>query len=512
MARLPIINNLRISPRDADFLDRKTGARGEIFYDQTNNTLRVFNAEDVGGMPLVKVDLSNVSNAAFLAKAELAGVGGGSGSIELGDTSPSAPETGTIWFNTSNARLYVYTSDGSSNQWVQPVSGLESLVTSILDLGISDGTNGQILTTNGSGTFTFEDAPQGFDGEWSSLSNTPTTLAGYGITDASTFDGAFSSLTGTPTTLGGYGITDGVTSTALTTTLADYATTTALTTATANSSQWDSAYSWGNHALSGYLTAITSQSIKSLSDVDSGMSPALNQVLKWNGSQWSAGDDSVAGVSGVVNGATQANPVVITSFGDHGLYEGQPVTFSSVGGMTELNGNDYFADVLTSGTFALYSDSTLTTPVDGTGFTAFTTGGVFTGGASAASVGNFTFTGNIIDTGDSSAVSFTPAVVMNSDLTVENNVTVNNDLTVSNNLTVQGSVISQGSGVPELFSDNEIQLTAGTRVEVTSSPIKMASFTTAQRDLLTAQNGDLIYNTTTNKFQGYENGSWVNLV
>jgi len=214
----------------------------------------------------------------------------------------------------------------------------------------------------------------------------------------------------------------------------------------------------------------------------------------------------------VVNGATQANPVVITSFGDHGLYEGQPVTFSSVGGMTELNGNDYFADVLTSGTFALYSDSTLTTPVNGTGFTAFTTGGVFTGGASAASVGNFTFTGNIIDTGDSSAISFTPAVIMNSDLTVENNVTVNNDLTVSNNLTVQGSVISQGSGVPELFSDNEIQLTAGTRVEVTSSPIKMASFTTAQRDLLTAQNGDLIYNTTTNKFQGYENGSWVNLV
>jgi len=38
------------------------------------------------------------------------------------------------------------------------------------------------------------------------LTSTPTTLAGYGITDA--FDGAYSSLTGTPTTLAGYGITD----------------------------------------------------------------------------------------------------------------------------------------------------------------------------------------------------------------------------------------------------------------------------------------------------------------
>lgn len=41
---------------------------------------------------------------------------------------------------------------------------------------------------------------------WSKISSTPTTLAGYGITDA--FDGAFSSLTGKPTTLSGYGITD----------------------------------------------------------------------------------------------------------------------------------------------------------------------------------------------------------------------------------------------------------------------------------------------------------------
>ncbi|MEK9698150.1 MAG: hypothetical protein VW270_20435 [Candidatus Poseidoniales archaeon] len=36
--------------------------------------------------------------------------------------------------------------------------------------------------------------------------------------------------------------------------------------------------------------------------------------------------------------------------------------------------------------------------------------------------------------------------------------------------------------------------------------------TTSERDALTAVNGMLIYNSTTNKFQGYENGSWSNLI
>ena len=47
---------------------------------------------------------------------------------------------------------------------------------------------------------------------FSDLLNKPTTIAGYGITDA--FDGAFSSLTGKPTTLAGYGITDALATTA----------------------------------------------------------------------------------------------------------------------------------------------------------------------------------------------------------------------------------------------------------------------------------------------------------
>jgi len=41
---------------------------------------------------------------------------------------------------------------------------------------------------------------------------------------------------------------------------------------------------------------------------------------------------------------------------------------------------------------------------------------------------------------------------------------------------------------------------------------QFGSLTTTQRNALTAANGMVIYNTTDNKFQGYENGAWVNLV
>lgn len=121
-----------------------------------------------------------------------------------------------------------------------------------------------------------------------------------------------------------------------------------------------------------------------------------------------------------------------------------------------------------------------------------------------STIGNFTFSSSVIDTDDSSGITITPAVTTSSDLTVQN------DLVVQGSITAD-SIVSTGTGVPTIESASSINLTASDRVTVTQSPINLASFSTTDRNGLTATNGDMIYNTTTNKFQGYANGAWVDL-
>lgn len=75
----------------------------------------------------------------------------------------------------------------------------------------------------------------------------------------------------------------------------------------------------------------------------------------------------VTELAAVIIGATQANPVVITAVA-HGLSNGDEVTLANVGGMIELNGIEYTVANITTDTFEL-------TGIDGTLFTAYTTGG-----------------------------------------------------------------------------------------------------------------------------------------
>jgi hypothetical protein len=75
------------------------------------------------------------------------------------------------------------------------------------------------------------------------------------------------------------------------------------------------------------------------------------------------------------------------------------------------------------------------------------------------------------------------------------------------------SFSSNSGGAPTIVSTSTLTLEASTasRVVVSQSPFKLAIYSVAARDLLTAENGDLIYNSTTGKFQGYAAGSWVDL-
>jgi hypothetical protein len=73
---------------------------------------------------------------------------GGGGGVEVSDTAPSSPSAGDLWFDSTDGSLNVYYTDVDSSQWVNVSSA------SLLSLDFTD------------------------------INNTPTTLAGYGITDA----------------------------------------------------------------------------------------------------------------------------------------------------------------------------------------------------------------------------------------------------------------------------------------------------------------------------------------
>lgn len=68
-----------------------------------------------------------------------------------------------------------------------------------------------------------------------------------------------------------------------------------------------------------------------------------------------------------ISGATQANPVVVTATG-HTFVNGDKVSISGVGGMTQLNGNVYTVAGVASNTFQLSG-------INGTGFGAYASGG-----------------------------------------------------------------------------------------------------------------------------------------
>jgi|MDSZ01.3.fsa_nt_gb hypothetical protein len=86
----------------------------------------------------------------------------------------------------------------------------------------------------------------------------------------------------------------------------------------------------------------------------------------------------------------------------------------------------------------------------------------------------------------------------------------------SDNLVIGGKItateiVNTGTGSPTISSNSTIDLNAQDSVRVNTSVFKLATMSQGQIDSLVAQTGDLVFNSTVNKFQGYHLSGWVNL-
>jgi hypothetical protein len=99
---------------------------------------------------------------------------------------------------------------------------------------------------------------------------------------------------------------------------------------------------------------------------------SIGYVLETDGTgnlSWTPKSTIIAFIQNI----SKANPAVITTTEDNFLIEGAEITITDAVGMTEINGNSYYIDILTSNTFALYTDSSLSTALNttGGGYTAY---------------------------------------------------------------------------------------------------------------------------------------------
>ena len=165
-------------------------------------------------------------------------------------------------------------------------------------------------------------------------------------------------------------------------------------------------------------------------------------------------------VVGNISSVSQANAGVVTTTEPFFLPNSSAITITDVIGMTELNGNSYFIGNVTSNTFKLYADITLSTPVNTEAYTTYVSGGKFvcaTGGsegsANAAGVttsvqfntnnlldasANFTFNKN------TNTLTLSPGnLIVGNNITANGNLIVNEHATIGN-LTVSGDFVSTG--------------------------------------------------------------------
>ena len=298
----------------------------------------------------------------------------------------------------------------------------------------------------------------------------------------------------------------------------------------------------------GTPVSVSTQNLEDLGNVQA-LAAQNDQILVYNGTQWSATDNPAIDIRGNIYG--DDSTLLVDAI--NGRIVG-PVVTSSVTA-TNVVGN-LTGDVVGSITGNVVGNTTGTHFGNVVGaLDGDVTGSVFSDDSTVLLDGiNKTYSGNII--GSTEMSSTTEAEVQLGITSLENTSKINlrrqSATALSGNTTVQYGTISFGrddtagvlttgllfgredsiyigqsatgafgtEAVYMVWKGNKLGLgktTPTQQLDMSGNAkidgfVQFGSLTTTQRNALTAANGMVIYNSSDNKFQGYENGSWVNLV
>ena len=488
----PIVDRIRIIPRPNDFLDRNVGSSGEVFYSKESNTLRLYGGDAAGGYEIVtennlRRNIASQQVATVKYAVTIENQGDGNKYVLNGDYRPEL--TFVVGFT------YVFDQSDSTNEFYPNAEGTVANPHPIhFSADDSEG-------SNGSGTVYTQGVLYLLDGEEVTAEEYASNAKFNRATQRSV---QITIYADTPTTLYYYCTNHSAMGNTITVGMPGSGSGSATGGASVDVSDTapvepESGNIWFNSntgQLFVYVTdADSSQWIQPATPSRAAFdSVTVGGVDPINASSGNTSFDFVAGSGISITSSPLSGTVTFSVDGQLGV----DLTAFSVGADDPASGSGSLAYDNTTGVFTY-------TPPDLSSFAA--TLDIPTAVSELTNDSGFITSYTEVDT---------LATVTARSATTTENVTVANltvtDITASGDISATGTITSAGAGIPTLTSASNLVLDAADAVVVQTGLFRLPSFTTTERNALTPANGDLIYNTTDNKFQGYENGAWANLI